>query len=75
MTLSEIGFIEHEIVAHHTHHYEAANQAGRDVLKFLGQDEYEWISEKQMDRIYDWLTKLGHEVQIYCSEEYFKQFI
>ena len=75
MSLSEIEFIEHEIVENHTHRYEAKNEGGRDVLRFLGKDEWGWISEDQMDRIYDWLTKLGHEVQIYCSDEYFKQFI
>lgn len=48
--------------------YEAASPEAYDTLNFLGIDD-EYIYDGRMDRIYDWLTKLGHDVNIIENRE------
>lgn len=63
MSLAPIVFREHYLHSGKLH-YAPESQEAEDVLEFMKMSEYE-ISEYDMDRIFDWLTKLGHEVIIY----------
>jgi len=44
--------------------YESDNKLTDELLSFLGYASSGVISEGRFDKIYDWLTKLNHEVFI-----------
>lgn len=50
---------------HGTMFFEPVNKEAWELLEFLGYSETGRINETKMDKIYDWMTKLGHDVTIY----------